>query len=122
MAFEEIGSGLSCSTKNEVTGQAKYIKDVNDVIELIQGEAEGKICLVEQAGTTTLGPILSRITGVICSSGSTGSHLAIVSREFEIPAFMACNLKMTFKEMDGKKIKMRTEADDETGIVLVWND
>ena len=123
MTFEEIGSGLSCSTKNTVEGIATYIKTVDDVIKLIQGEAEGKICLVDQAGTTTLGPILSRIAAVVCTSGSTGSHLAIVSREFEIPAFMACKLKKSFGELDGKKIKLHTKPDDEnTGVLSVWND
>ena len=93
------------------------------MIKLIQGEAEGKICLVEQAGTTTLGPILARITAVVCTSGSTGSHLAIVSREFEIPAFMACRLKQSFEELDGKKIRLHSKSDDEkTGIVSVWNE
>lgn len=122
MAFEETGTGLSCSTKDEVIGIAKYISKVEDVIELIKGEAEGKICIVEQSGTTTLGPILSRISGVVCTTGSTGSHLAIVSREFEIPAIMACRLKMTFEELNGKKIKLQTDADGKTGIVSVWND
>lgn len=47
--------------------------------------ATGEIAVVEEVGTTTLGPILSKLAGVVCKTGGIGSHLAIVSREFSIP-------------------------------------
>ena len=113
MAKKFVGKGLSVSTKEEIEGEIKVINSVDDVIQLITGVAEGKICLVEQAGTTTLGPILSRISAVVCTTGSAGSHLAIVSREFEIPAIMALNLKVDFDSLDGKKAIVRTNEKDE---------
>ncbi|NHI93780.1 MAG: hypothetical protein EAX96_14935 [Candidatus Lokiarchaeota archaeon] len=113
-----VGKGLSVSTKEEVEGEIAVINNVDDVIRLIQGVAEGKICLVEQAGTTTLGPILSRITAVICTTGSAGSHLAIVSREFEIPAIMSLNLNVDFQSLNGKKAIIRTNEKNE-GELLV---
>ncbi len=109
-----IGHGLSASTKNDVEGILTVINSVQDVIELIQGEAEGKICYSEQAGTTTLAPILGRISGVVCGSGSYGSHLAIVSREYEIPAFMAAKIE-NLSELNGKKVKMHTVENSERG-------
>ena len=108
-----IGTGLSVSTKDEVEGEISVINTVDDVIKLIQGVAEGKICLVEQSGTTTLGPILSRISAVVCTSGSAGSHLAIVSREFEIPAIMSLNLAGDLQALHGKKAIVRTNEKGE---------
>ena len=113
-----VGTGLSVSTKEEVEGEIAVINSVDDVIKLIQGIAEGKICLVEQSGTTTLGPILSRITAVVCTSGSAGSHLAIVSREFEIPAIMSLGLKGDFQSLNGKKAIVRTNEKGEGELLI----
>jgi signal transduction protein with GAF and PtsI domain len=67
----------------------RYITTVQEVIALMKEGADGKIVLVDNAGTTFLAPILSKLAGVVCMSGALGSHLAIVTREFEIPALMA---------------------------------
>jgi len=119
MAKKLVGKGLSVSTKEEVKGEIKVINSVDDVIKLITGVAEGKICLVEQAGTTTLGPILSRISAVVCTTGSAGSHLAIVSREFEIPAIMALTLNVDFQSLDEKKAIVRTNEKDEGELIVI---
>ena len=122
MGFKLIGNGLSVSTKKSVEGIFTPIYTVQDVIKLIKGEAEGKICWVEQAGATTLGPILSRISGVVCQTGSSGSHIAIVSREYEIPAIMSLQLNVDLDEIVGKKVKIQTPADSDRGEFLVWED
>ncbi|MHA1131879.1 MAG: PEP-utilizing enzyme [Candidatus Helarchaeota archaeon] len=122
MPYKKIGTGLSVSTRDDVEGTLIVIESVDDVIKLIQGEAEGKICYIEQAGATTLGPILSRITAIICETGSAGSHLAIVSREYEIPAFMSTQLEVDLKQLDGKKVKMHTPADSDRGEVYLCEE
>ncbi|MHA1376892.1 MAG: PEP-utilizing enzyme [Candidatus Helarchaeota archaeon] len=125
MGFKLIGTGLSVSTKKSVEGIFVPIHSVQDVIKLIKGEkgeAEGKICWVEQAGATTLGPILSRISGVVCQTGSSGSHIAIVSREYEIPSIMSLKLNVDLKDIEGKKVKIQTTKDTDRGELLVWED
>lgn len=108
-----LGKGLSCSSNEDTTGELVYIKNVQDVIELFDN-AFGKICLVEDAGTTTLGPILSDIKGVVCTSGGPGSHLAIVSREFDIPCIMAIDIQSDMlSKLDGKKAQIITKDEDE---------
>jgi len=120
--MKKIGQGLSCSSKTEVEGKLIYIQSINDVVDLFD-EAEGKICLVDAAGTTTLGPILSELTGVICTTGGAGSHLAIVSREFEIPCIMNLDIGDEDSELidlNGKQVRISTENDDE-GILYLLN-
>lgn len=119
--MEKIGEGLSCSSKSEATGEFIYIKTVEDVIDLFDS-AKGKICIVDEAGTTTLSPILSELSAVLCTTGSAGSHLAIVSREFGLPCIMSCkfnNIK-TLSELDGKKGKIKTE-NEMKGIIYLVN-
>ncbi|MHA1649558.1 MAG: hypothetical protein ACTSYB_05135 [Candidatus Helarchaeota archaeon] len=82
MASQKVGKGLSVSSKEEASGEFVVIKSVEDVLELLEKGADNKLVIVEDCGTTTLGPILSKISGVICTTGSQGSNLAIVSREF----------------------------------------
>ena len=109
--MEKIGEGLSCSTNSEASGELVFIQTVEDVINLFDS-AEGKICAVKDSGTTTLGPILSDLSGVICTTGSAGSHLAIVSREFEIPCIMSLRIKDDLSTLHGKKVKIVTESED----------
>ncbi len=110
--MKKIGQGLSCSSNAEATGEFVYVQSIDDVIKLFDN-ASGKICIVKDAGTTTLGPILSDLSGVVCTSGSAGSHLAIVSREFEIPCIMSITLtEKNLSDLNGKKVKITTESDD----------
>ena len=114
-----IGEGLSCSSKSEVIGELVHVKIIEDVIQLFDC-ASGKICLVDDAGITTLGPILSELVGTICTSGGAGSHLAIVSREFGIPCIMGT--KLDDKEIAnfvGRKIKLAHDGEDRGLIYLL---
>lgn len=109
--MEKIGEGLSCSSKTEVSGEAVYIKTIEDVIRLFDC-ADGKICIVDDAGITTLSPILSELIGTICTTGGPGSHLAIISREFGIPCIMALKLKLKDPtSLNGKKVMLTHDGD-----------
>ncbi len=117
--MKKIGEGLSCSSNSEVEGELVYIQSVQDVINLFD-DANGKICIVEDSGTTTLGPILSELAGVLCPIGSTGSHLAIVSREFEIPCIMGVEFFLEdLSSLNRKKGKIITESEDKGIIYLL---
>ena len=117
--MKKIGEGLSCSSTSEVTGEIVFIQSVEDVINLFD-KADGKLCLVNDSGTTTLGPIVSELTGIICTTGSAGSHLAIVSREFEIPCIMNINLSIEdLSLLTGKRGKMVTEGERKGVLYLI---
>jgi phosphoenolpyruvate synthase/pyruvate phosphate dikinase len=115
-----IAEGLSVSSRDsQAIGTFEYVKNVEDVINLFDN-ASGKICIVEDAGTTTLGPILSDLVGVICTKGSAGSHLAIVSREFNLPCVMNARFKIQdLSSLKGKKGKITTEEEDKGIVYLV---
>jgi phosphoenolpyruvate-protein kinase (PTS system EI component) len=117
--MKRIGEGLSCSSKSEVSGELAYVNTVEDVMNLFD-KATGKICVVDDAGTTTLGPILPELVGTVCTTGGAGSHLAIVSREFNIPCIM--NIKIKSKDLtslSGRKAKIATEDEDKGVLYLV---
>ena len=109
--MEKIGEGLSCSSKSETTGEFVFVKTVEDVINLFDN-ATGKICIVDDAGITTLSPILSDLVGTICTTGSAGSHLAIVSREFSIPCIMGVKFSIeNISSLNGRMGKIIHEED-----------
>ena len=119
MGSKKIGKGYSVSSKEEVSGEFTVVNSVEDVLNLLQTGAENKIVIVEDCGTTTLGPILSKINGVICTSGSEGSHLAIVSREFEIPALMSSSFSIEdYQSLNGKKGRI-VSVDNENGEIYL---
>jgi len=117
--MNKIGEGLSCSSKSEVDGELVYIKTIEDVINLFDS-ASGKICIVDDAGITTLSPILSELVGTICTTGSAGSHLAIVSREFGIPCIMGIKLSIEdIASLNGKRVKITHDGKDNGILYLI---
>lgn len=79
--------------------------------------ADGKIVLVNDGGTTFLAPILSKLAGVVCITGALGSHLAIVTREFEIPALMGTMIEKP-ESLDRKYVMIKPE-EGTTGVLYV---
>jgi phosphohistidine swiveling domain-containing protein len=116
--MKKVAEGLSCSVKTEIKGEIIYVKTINDVIELFD-KAEGKICIVDDAGITTLGPILSELCATVCTTGGAGSHLAIVSREFGLPCIMSAKFTVSdISKLQGKKAMMTHNGQDK-GILYV---
>jgi len=111
-----IGSGritLNVSAK----GELRTVTSVQDVINLWKEGANGKIVIVEDAGTTTLGPILPKLAGVVCKTGGIGSHLAIVSREFSIPALMGTKIN-TDEPLDRRQAMIQPNGNKD-GLLLL---
>ncbi len=59
-----IGSG-KITLNLSAEGELRVVNSIQDVISLWKEGADGKIAVVEDAGTTTLGPILSKLAGVV---------------------------------------------------------
>jgi signal transduction protein with GAF and PtsI domain len=117
-ALRRVGQGL-ITLKLGAEGEMRVVKSIQDVVRLWKEGAEGKIVLVEDAGTTTLAPVLSKLAGVVCTSGALGSHLAIVTREFQIPALMGTKLE-TSESLDRRRVVIRPEGG--TGGILLVSD
>lgn len=79
--------------------------------------ADGKIVMVEDAGITTLGPLLPRLAGVVCTAGTLGSHLAIVTREVSIPALMGTKLE-TSEDLNKRRVMIQP-TDGPVGLLLL---
>jgi len=94
--------------KLSAEGELRYITTMKEVIHLLKEGADGKIVLVNDGGTTFLAPVLSKLAGVVCITGALGSHLAIVTREFEIPALMGTRITNP-QALDRKQVMIRPE-------------
>ncbi len=112
-----IISNVELMIDAEPEGELRVIKTIQDVIGLWKEGADGKIVMVEDAGTTTLGPVLPKLAGVVCTSGALGSHLAIVTREFSIPALMATKLE-TSEDLNQRRVVIQP-TDGPDGLLLL---
>ena len=110
-----IGQGEIAYGKGRPTGVIKKFTTPDDVLDVIDADLDDTIALVESGGTTFLGPILGRLGGLICTSGTLRSHLAIVSREFQLPCLMAVDLKEDLG--DGDRVTLVLEAGSGQGSV-----
>jgi phosphohistidine swiveling domain-containing protein len=88
-----VGQGEIAYGKGTVKGVIRRFTTPDDVLDVIDADLDDTIGLVDSGGTTFLSPILGRLGGLVCTSGTLRSHLAIVSREFQLPCLMAVDLK-----------------------------
>lgn len=114
--LRRIARGL-ITLKLWAVGELRVIKTIQDVISLWKEGADGKIVMVEDAGITTLGPVLPKLARAVCTSGVLGSHLAIVTREFSIPALMGIKLETSEDLNQWRVVIQPTEGPD--GLLLL---
>ena len=114
--LKEIARGL-ISLRLNAEGELRYITKMKEVVQLLKEGADGKIVLVNDGGTTFLAPVLSKLAGVVCITGALGSHLAIVTREFEIPALMGTKIENP-EELDRKRVIIKPD-EGTTGVLFV---
>lgn len=115
-AANVIGQGDIAYGKAPVNGVIKKFTTPDDVLDVIDADLDDTIALVESGGTTFLGPILGRLGGLLCLSGTLRSHLAIVSREFQLPCLMAVDLKEQLT--DGDRVTLVLAAGSAQGTVV----
>jgi len=110
-----FGRGDRVFAHDAVEGTWRVLEGPADVLELMDTGADGVIALVRDAGATFLAPIFHELTGVVCTGGTPRSHIGIVSREFQVPCIMACEL--TDEPDDGASVEL--DCSSETGEVRV---
>ena len=93
-----VGENLFCA--GDVRGEARWFRSPADVVSAVGDDLAGVIAFVYQGGMTFLSPILADVTGVVCTTGSCESHLALLAREFEKPCVMAAHLDVVVSDGD----------------------
>jgi phosphohistidine swiveling domain-containing protein len=103
-----IGIGTASYAFAPVSGTIRYFTSPADVIASIEEDLESTIALVDSGGTTFLGPILGRLGGIVSRDGTLRSHLAIVSREYEVPCIVGTTL--TTEPADGTRVVLTKDG------------
>lgn len=88
MSEQVIARGTAVPGWQEAGGRLQRFSKPKDVLEAVEADPESTVALVASGGTTFLSPIIGRLAGIVCESGTLRSHLAIVSREYGIPCLM----------------------------------
>lgn len=83
-----LAAGTPAFPAERVQGRWRSLQGVDDVLALLETGAAGIVAGVADAGATFLAPILEDLAGVVCTAGTPRSHVAIVSRDFGVPALM----------------------------------
>jgi hypothetical protein len=89
-----VGSGDNVfRAPADVTGTARYISDVDRVMEMLTGGVpERTVAIIDDSGGTLTAPILGDFTAVVCMGGTVRSHLGILTREYNVPCLMNAQL------------------------------
>jgi phosphohistidine swiveling domain-containing protein len=98
--LEEVGTGTTLFTAGEVRGTARWFNDTSDVLSIDDDDLEDTVAFVNKGGMTFLSPILPDLKGIVCTAGSRESHLAILSRESDVPCVLAAQLTATVSDGD----------------------
>jgi pyruvate,water dikinase len=95
-----------------VEGTARVVKSVEEIGRLQQGDI-----LVCQVTNPTWAPIFQKISAAVSDIGGSMSHMAIVAREYDLPAVVGTG-KATQKIKDGQRIRV----DGGRGVVTLLED
>jgi pyruvate,water dikinase len=106
----ELKGFAACS--GVVEGTARVVKSVEEIGRLQQGDI-----LVCQVTNPTWSPIFQKIVGAVSDIGGSMSHMAIVAREYDLPAVVGTG-KATQRIRDGQRIRV----DGGRGVVTILDD
>jgi hypothetical protein len=89
-----VGTGDNVfQAKQDVEGTARFISDVERVMEMLtEGVPDGTVAVIDDSGGTLTAPILGHFTAVVCLGGTVRSHLGILTREYGVPCLMNAQL------------------------------
>ncbi len=107
---KELKGFAACS--GVVEGTARIVKSVQEIGRLQQGDI-----LVCQVTNPTWSPIFQKISAAVSDIGGSMSHMAIVAREYGLPAVVGTG-KATTRIKDGQRIRV----DGGRGIVTILDD
>jgi signal transduction protein with GAF and PtsI domain len=105
--MRDVGQGQKVFDHPPVRGTLQVMETAADVLDLMDRMDQGPIeviVLVRDAGATFLAPLYHDLTGVICTAGTLRSHIGIVTREFQVPCVMACELDQDL--VDGTEVEL----------------
>jgi len=98
--LNQVGTGVNLFAAGEVRGVARWFNDTSDVLSIDDDDLDETIAFVHKGGMTFLSPILPDLRGIVCTAGSRESHLAILSRESDVPCVLAAELTGEIKDGD----------------------
>lgn len=109
-----VGTGVPSYRFAATSGTIRRFSTPDDVIASFGDDLEATIALVASGGTTFLSPILGRLAGIVAQDGTLRSHLAIVSREFEVPCLVGADLSADLE--DGAVVRLEVVDDGKAHI------
>ncbi|MBJ8348836.1 PEP-utilizing enzyme [Antrihabitans sp. YC2-6] len=98
--LNQVGTGVNLFEAGEVRGTARWFNDTSDVLSIDDDDLEDTIAFVNKGGMTFLSPILPDLRAIVCTAGSRESHLAILSRESDVPCVLAAELTGDIQDGD----------------------
>lgn len=119
----EAGVGINaCARSTDTDGVVVWVRNVADVRRLLSGGVpEDAIGVLPLAGSTVLAPIVESFRGLVCLSGTSRSHLGIISRELGIACVMGGTLSAELAEGDRIRLQSSAAPDAAAKIWIVGN-
>ena len=87
-----VGDNVVTYSKT-LSGRALYVRTIDKVLSCLEKVAPNTIAIVDDSGGTLTAPVLEKFSAVLCAGGTARSHLAILTREYNIPCLMNVKLK-----------------------------
>jgi phosphohistidine swiveling domain-containing protein len=117
--MQDAGTGENLFAAGDVKGKAQWFRSPADVLAADEDELGELIAFVEKGGATFMSPIHADLAAVVCTAGTLESHLAIVSREVDVPCVMGVSLSVEIA--DGDQISLDL-SDSSVATVRVVKD
>lgn len=103
------GKGLAVWEGEPVEGRVVEVKTVEDVLSLMDDTPDDMIVLTYSASATILSPLYDVARGIICTAGTVGSHVAIISREYGLPCIVGAALEQ--RSLVGARVRLEPRGE-----------
>lgn len=104
---EQVGAGRMVAGGSEpVSGRFIALLDVDSLMSAMDGGDDRLIAYLEAPNVTMMAPIQARLAGIACASGDESAHVAIVSRELELPCAVKVDLDVSLEELAGEQVTL----------------
>lgn len=104
---DRVGKGrMVAGGSRPARGRFIALLDVDSLMAAMDSGEEQLVAYLEAPNVTMMAPIQSRLAAIVCASGDESAHVAIVSRELELPCAVQVELERPPAELEGSPVTL----------------
>lgn len=105
---EVLGSGrLVAGGGKTVSGRFVALLEMEDLLDVMDDGDDDLVAYLAAPNVTMIAPVQDRLVAILCATGDELAHVAIVSRELQIPCAVQSKLSQPIEQLRGLNVALQ---------------